>query len=100
MQNSPYAEFPTLHTHFWFRCNYVSRQRQSKTDGRCGCLADADCGSVTSGRVCDASTSRCVPGCRGTGGNGCVNEMVCSSTTDEIGGCRGSGGDKLFGSLF
>ena len=60
---------------------------QCLTDGRCGCLVDADCGGVTSGRVCDAAASRCVPGCRGTGGNGCVNEMVCSSTTDEIGRC-------------
>jgi MYXO-CTERM domain-containing protein len=60
---------------------------QCLTDGRCGCLADADCGSVNSGRVCDAAVSRCVPGCRGTGGNGCVNEMVCSSTTNEIGRC-------------
>jgi MYXO-CTERM domain-containing protein len=60
---------------------------QCLTDGRCGCLADADCGGVTSGRVCDASTSRCVPGCRGTGGNGCGLQMVCSSTTDEIGRC-------------
>ena len=40
-----------------------------------------------SGRVCDATASRCVPGCRGTGGNGCPNEKVCSSTTDEMGRC-------------
>ena len=60
---------------------------QCLTDGSCGCLADADCGGATSGRVCDATTSRCVPGCRGTGGNGCPSEQVCSSTTDTIGRC-------------
>ncbi len=66
---------------------------QCLTDGRCGCLADADCGGVTSGRVCDATASRCVPGCRGTGGNGCPNEQVCSSTTDEIGRCDAAPAD-------
>ena len=60
---------------------------QCLVDGRCGCLADADCGGVTSGRVCDATVSRCVPGCRGTGGNGCPTEQVCSSTTAQIGRC-------------
>jgi MYXO-CTERM domain-containing protein len=60
---------------------------QCLTDGRCGCAIDADCGGVTSGRVCDATTSRCVPGCRGTGGNGCPNPQLCSSATDAIGRC-------------
>jgi MYXO-CTERM domain-containing protein len=61
---------------------------QCLTDGRCGCLVDGDCGGAQSGRVCDATTSRCVPGCRGTGGNACPMEQVCSSTTDEIGRCN------------
>jgi MYXO-CTERM domain-containing protein len=60
---------------------------QCLADGRCGCVADGDCGGVQSGRVCDAGTSRCVPGCRGAGGNGCPNEQVCSSTTNEVGRC-------------
>jgi MYXO-CTERM domain-containing protein len=60
---------------------------QCLTDGSCGCLADTDCGGATSGRVCDATTSRCVPGCRGTGGNACPSDQVCSSTTDTIGRC-------------
>jgi MYXO-CTERM domain-containing protein len=65
------------------------------TDGRCGCTADDDCGSVTSGRVCDTTTSRCVPGCRGTGGNGCAPGDVCSSTTGTPGRCDpgSTGGD-------
>jgi len=60
---------------------------QCLADGRCGCAVDADCGGTTSGRVCDATTSRCVPGCRGTGGNGCPTEQLCSSMTDAIGRC-------------
>jgi MYXO-CTERM domain-containing protein len=60
---------------------------QCLLDGRCGCATDADCGGATSGRVCDATTSRCVPGCRGTGGNGCPTAQVCSSMTDAIGRC-------------
>jgi MYXO-CTERM domain-containing protein len=60
---------------------------QCLTDGRCGCLADNDCGGQTSGRVCDATTSRCVPGCRGMDGNGCPSQQICSSPTAEIGRC-------------
>jgi MYXO-CTERM domain-containing protein len=60
---------------------------QCLMDGRCGCIADSDCGGLQSGRVCDAAASRCVPGCRGTGGNGCPSEQVCSSTTSEVGRC-------------
>jgi MYXO-CTERM domain-containing protein len=60
---------------------------QCLTDGRCGCAADVDCGGVTSGRVCDAAASRCVPGCRGTGGNGCPMEQVCTSITSDVGRC-------------
>jgi MYXO-CTERM domain-containing protein len=54
----------------------------------CGCAADADCGGATSGRVCDAATARCVPGCRQTGGNGCPASLSCTSAGDEIGNCQ------------
>jgi len=63
---------------------------QCLLDGRCGCTADSDCGSVTSGRVCDAASSRCVTGCRGTGGNGCPLGEACSSTTADPGRCETS----------
>jgi MYXO-CTERM domain-containing protein len=53
----------------------------------CGCLKDGDCGSPTSGRVCNMATSACEVGCRGTGGNGCTPPQVCSSTTSAIGTC-------------
>jgi MYXO-CTERM domain-containing protein len=69
------------------QCKPELAGNQCLTDGRCGCLADADCGGVESGRVCDATTSRCVPGCRGTGGNGCPSQQICSSMTDAIGRC-------------
>jgi MYXO-CTERM domain-containing protein len=59
-------------------------------DGRCGCTADSDCGGITSGRVCDPSSSRCVPGCRGSGGNTCPAGQPCSSTTSDIGRCNGA----------
>jgi MYXO-CTERM domain-containing protein len=60
---------------------------QCLTGGRCGCSVDPDCGGSTSGRVCDASISRCTPGCRGTGGNACPVSLICSSTTSAIGQC-------------
>jgi uncharacterized repeat protein (TIGR01451 family)/MYXO-CTERM domain-containing protein len=56
----------------------------------CACLADSDCGGPTSGTVCDngnGGTFTCIPGCRGTGGNGCMTGLVCSSTTSAIGTC-------------
>ena len=56
-------------------------------NGSCGCVADADCGGVTSGRVCDTTASRCVPGCRGGGGNQCPTPQVCSSMNEDIGRC-------------
>jgi MYXO-CTERM domain-containing protein len=54
----------------------------------CGCATDADCGSATSGRVCDTSSQTCVTGCRGVGGNGCSPPLVCSSTTSAPGTCE------------
>jgi MYXO-CTERM domain-containing protein len=56
--------------------------------GSCGCATDADCGGATSGRVCDATTSRCVPGCRMTGGNGCPASLACTSAGAGIGTCQ------------
>ncbi len=53
----------------------------------CGCAQDGDCGGPSSERVCDAATSACAVGCRGTGGNGCPAGEVCSSTTSAIGAC-------------
>ncbi len=50
-----------------------------------GCTTDAECGSATSGVVCNAAA--CVSGCRGTGGNGCPAGSVCSSTTSAVGTC-------------
>jgi len=47
---------------------------------RCGCTSDADCGSTTSGRVCDLDTKRCVVGCVDLAGrNGCPPGARCSS---------------------
>jgi uncharacterized repeat protein (TIGR01451 family)/MYXO-CTERM domain-containing protein len=51
------------------------------------CSTDADCGNATSGKVCDTMKNICVPGCRGTGGNGCPAESACTSTSDAIGQC-------------
>jgi hypothetical protein len=50
------------------------------------CVDDTDCGSDSSGRVCDASGA-CIDGCRGTG-NGCPDGFVCSSNDATIGACE------------
>ena len=57
------------------------------------CLVDADCGSLTSGKVCLVATSTCGDGCRGTGGNGCPAGQMCTSTTAAIGACLSSADD-------
>lgn len=70
----------------------------------CGCVVDSDCGSLTSGRVCDASKQVCVDGCRGEGGNGCPTDLECTSKDTSIGHCikgfgtGGSGGEGAGGS--
>lgn len=54
----------------------------------CGCLDDADCGPLASGRVCDSRESKCVDGCRGPGlGNQCEPGLVCTSMDATIGMC-------------
>jgi uncharacterized repeat protein (TIGR01451 family)/MYXO-CTERM domain-containing protein len=53
----------------------------------CGCLSDADCGTVKSGRVCDGDAQKCVDGCRGLGGNGCGDPLACTSVDTSIGKC-------------
>ncbi len=57
--------------------------------GTCGaCRADGDCGATTSGRICEpGAVSRCAPGCRGAGGNGCPTGFLCSSATNLPGAC-------------
>ncbi len=58
-----------------------------------GCTTDPDCGSATSGRVCNDTSLVCVDGCRGQGGNGCPSGKVCSSTTNAIGTCVDASSD-------
>jgi hypothetical protein len=50
-------------------------------------MMDADCGMATSGVICDATTSKCVLGCRGAMGNGCDATFNCSSTDSTAGTC-------------
>ncbi|HEX4405120.1 MAG TPA: MYXO-CTERM sorting domain-containing protein [Polyangia bacterium] len=56
--------------------------------GSCGCAMDTDCGGATSGRICDPTSARCVPGCRTTGGNGCPASLVCTATGTAAGVCQ------------
>jgi hypothetical protein len=56
--------------------------------GSCGCTTDTDCGGTTSGRVCDAASARCIPGCRQTAGNGCPPSLSCTSFGNEVGVCQ------------
>ncbi|MDX2019975.1 MAG: Ig-like domain-containing protein [Deltaproteobacteria bacterium] len=51
------------------------------------CTTDAMCGAANSGWVCDMNAGACVPGCRGSGGNTCPGQVVCTSTGVEIGQC-------------
>jgi MYXO-CTERM domain-containing protein len=51
-----------------------------------GCTVDADCGSASSGRICE--NEACIDGCRWQGGNGCPPDMTCTSTTDAPGQCE------------
>jgi MYXO-CTERM domain-containing protein len=51
---------------------------------------DGDCGGPNSGAVCDGTAHACVPGCRGSGGNGCGPGMTCSSSDTMVGTCQSS----------
>nr|AYM52543.1 cell surface protein [Aetherobacter fasciculatus] len=71
------------------------------------CTKDADCGGAKSGKVCDATTLKCVDGCRESGGNGCPTGKICTSANTAIGECHdssasgggnGAGGDGSSGS--
>jgi len=57
------------------------------------CLIDSDCGSSTSGRVCNGQTKSCEDGCRETGGNGCGPGLVCDASGGNIGRCVTPGSD-------
>jgi FG-GAP repeat len=59
--------------------------RVSDFDGTC-CTHDLDCGTETSGWVC-LEERLCIPGCRGSSGNGCPQGSTCSSTDDNTGEC-------------
>lgn len=70
------------------------------TIGQCvDCLVDGDCGGPMSGTVCNAATDTCQPGCRGTGGNGCAANLVCTSPDTTIGQCVGCVVDADCGSV-
>jgi MYXO-CTERM domain-containing protein len=51
------------------------------------CVQDSDCGGQMSGMVCDGMSHECIMGCRGTGGNGCPNDKMCTSMDKTIGQC-------------
>lgn len=70
----------------------------SKTNaiGKCvQCTTDANCGTTTSGQVCNPTTSTCQAGCRGSGGNGCPTGSTCSSSDGTIGTCSGPDGGPV-----
>lgn len=69
-------------------CTAAGNGAACLTSGVCGCTSDFDCGTATSGRVCNTSLSRCVPGCRGSGGNTCAPNQTCTSSTNAIGSCQ------------
>ncbi len=58
------------------------------TTAFCGCANDADCGDVRSGRVCDATTRRCIAGCAtAMNRNGCPAGQFCTSADATVGMC-------------
>jgi hypothetical protein len=57
----------------------------SRTNVKCGCNTDADCGSTTSGRICNTLNNTCVDGCsRANGRNDCPAAQFC--TSDDLTG--------------
>lgn len=73
------------------RVDWNERNPNLASDDGAECYADAECGTVTSGHVCDASHA-CIDGCRGTNGNGCAEGQVCSSSNEALGTCSASQG--------
>lgn len=60
----------------------------------CGCTLDVDCGSVTSGRVCDRTTHQCIDGCSAlANGNGCPDQQECVVADEEVGRCMPASSD-------
>ncbi len=54
----------------------------------CGCLVDADCGSLSSGRICDAESGTCRDGCRPVApGNGCPSDQECKEAEEMPAAC-------------
>lgn len=63
-------------------CDDSSRPRCVRRDftAFCGCLLDADCGSLDSGRVCNPESTSCEDGCSTLpGSNGCPNGQHCET---------------------
>lgn len=59
----------------------------------CGCSLDQDCGSPTSGRICDERAHRCVDGCNGEPGrNGCPAGSSCVAMARADGVCMTKAG--------
>ncbi len=82
------------------RVDADERNPNYAADDTAQCFADAECGTITSGFVCD-STHVCIAGCRGTNGNGCPDGQQCSSSNETIGTCSvvgGLGGASSIGS--
>ena len=52
-----------------------------------GCKTDANCGELTSGKICDDVTKTCTNGCRGKDGNTCPDGKTCSSMSAMAGVC-------------
>jgi uncharacterized repeat protein (TIGR01451 family)/MYXO-CTERM domain-containing protein len=59
--------------------------------GLCGCTdtdGDSECGSSTSGMICNGPAGICVPGCStAPGRNGCPAGQYCSDQTGGVGTC-------------
>jgi len=63
----------------------------------CSCSVDSDCGDAQSGQVCEPDL--CIPGCRGTGGNGCPLGQMCTSIDETVGQCIPEEGTGTGGSM-
>lgn len=72
-------------------CDRLDNDCDGNIDNECvACVVDADCGTPDSGKVCDPA-GMCIDGCRGTNGNGCPVDSVCTSQDDTIGMCVPAG---------